>query len=168
MTYDRHKFQRPRFVVPNAGNQIARHALVVEDQPVLRRFIRMRLEEIGWQVRDAGDALRARSLFREMRPQLVTLDVVMPEAGGVTALDLLRSIRSESPRTVVHVLSSVLSRKDRQLFIDEGAATFSSKPFINAAEFKTLIEKSAALFEQLAAPSAAPTQKADAKARRTP
>jgi len=129
---------------------MTRTALVVEDQPVFRRFLRLRLEQIGWSVSDAGDALQAKNIFRDAQPQLVTLDVLMPEAGGVSSLDLLRTIRAESPQTVVHVLSSVLSTKDRQLFIDEGASTFSSKPFLSAVEFEGLLVRAKALFEQLA------------------
>jgi DNA-binding response OmpR family regulator len=126
-----------------------RTALVVEDQPVFRRFLCMRLEQIGWSVSDAGDALQGKHIFRDAQPQLVTLDVIMPEAGGVSSLDLLRTIRAESPRTVVHVLSSILSLTDRQLFIDEGASTFNSKPFLNASEFEGLLVQAKALFEQL-------------------
>jgi hypothetical protein len=38
---------------------------------------------------------------------------------------------------------------DRQLFIDEGASTFNSKPFLNASEFEGLLVQAKALFEQL-------------------
>jgi DNA-binding response OmpR family regulator len=74
----------------------------------------------------------------------------MPEACGVSSLDLLRTIRAESPRTIVHVLSSILSLKDQRLFIEEGASTFNSKPFLNAGEFESLLVRAKVLFEQLA------------------
>src|ERR1700730_11277824 len=121
---------------------MVRAALVVEDHPVVRRLTRIRLEQIGWKVSEAANALEGKTVFRSVRPQLVVLDVIMPEENGETSLDLLRTIHAESPGAVVNIVSSVISPEDRQKFLSEGAASFISKPFLNGEEFEKVILQS--------------------------
>jgi DNA-binding response OmpR family regulator len=128
---------------------MVRAALVVEDHPMVRRLTRVRLEQIGWKVSEAANALEGKTIFRSVRPQLVVLDVIMPEENGETSLDLLRTIHAESPGAIVNIVSSVISPEDRQKFISEGATSFISKPFLNGEEFEKLIVQSKTLFEEL-------------------
>jgi len=128
---------------------MVRAALVVEDHPLVRRVTRARLEQIGWSVSEAANAFEGKRVFRAVRPQLVVLDVIMPEESGLTSLDLLRTVHEESPGTVVNVVSSVVSAEDRDRFISEGASSFFSKPFLNADEFEKFMMQSRILFDQL-------------------
>ncbi len=73
-------------------------ALVVDDSMFIRVLIRRQLERIGCTVvAEAENASQALSLFRSLKPDLVTLDVVMAEADGTDSLTALRAMRQEIP-----------------------------------------------------------------------
>jgi two-component system, chemotaxis family, chemotaxis protein CheY len=64
---------------------VAIQTLIVEDSPTGRSVLRRRLEEIGCEiVGEAGNASAALELFRTLHPQLVTLDLLMPQVGEWT------------------------------------------------------------------------------------
>lgn len=72
------------------------------DVAVQGSVLRCRLEEIGCEIAgEAGNASEALELFRTQHPQLVTPDLLMPQAGGVDAKSLFRSIRKEASEAVV-------------------------------------------------------------------
>jgi CheY-like chemotaxis protein/HPt (histidine-containing phosphotransfer) domain-containing protein len=122
----------------NTHQSDAIKVLVVDDQPIVRGNLRIRFERLGCSVAEAENAFHAREVFDRFRPQFVTLDIVMPELGGVTALDLLRHIRTQELRTEVVVISSVLSPTEREHYLSEGAIAFLVKPFDS---FEGLIRK---------------------------
>lgn len=111
-------------------------ALIVDDQAVIRRHLRLRFARLGCEIAEAENATRGLEVFRSFHPHLVTLDIIMPEVVGFTALDLLRRIRKEDNTTDVVVVSS--RADDREEFLREGAIEFISKPFEN---FDRLITK---------------------------
>jgi CheY-like chemotaxis protein len=115
---------------------VAVRALIVDDQAVIRRNLRLRFARLGCEIEEAENATRGLEVFRSFHPHLVTLDIVMPELFGFTALDLLRRIRKEDNATDVVVVSS--RDDDREEFLREGAIEFISKPFEN---FDRLITK---------------------------
>jgi CheY-like chemotaxis protein len=123
---------------------MAVRTLVVDDQPVIRGNLRLRFERIGCRVEEAGSALEGLEIFRKFHPQVVTLDIVMPNVGNFTALDLLRQIRKESPETDVIVISS--KTDEREEFLKQGAMEFISKPF---ESFERLLAKLKPLIEVL-------------------
>src|SRR5579864_2965309 len=102
-------------------------ALVVDDQPVVRGSLRLRLERLGCVVAEAEHAAQGLEIFRRFAPNLVTLDLIMPVVNGYTSLKLLRDIRSASGETDVVVISS--KEQDREEFLREGAIEFLAKPF---------------------------------------
>lgn len=120
-------------------------ALVVDDQPVIRDVLRLRLERLGCTVVEAEDASQGLEAFHDFMPHLVTLDIVMPVTAGYTALDLLRDIRRTSAITDVVVISSRAQQRDE--FLREGAIEFIVKPFDN---FARLMRKLEPLIETLA------------------
>ena len=66
--------------------------LVVDDEPRMIRFIRLNLEHDGFEVVEAADGLAALKQVRDTLPDLVLLDVAMPELDGFETLRLLREI----------------------------------------------------------------------------
>ncbi len=105
-------------------------ALLIDDSPVARRVIRHHLEQIGCRITgEAENAALGLKLFRELRPQLVTLDLIMPAVDGVDAAQAFRSMRRESPRTQIIVVSAVPFEKTRRSMVDEGALAYIVKPF---------------------------------------
>jgi two-component system, chemotaxis family, chemotaxis protein CheY len=119
-------------------------ALVVDDQPVIRGNLRLRLARLGCEVREAEHAYEALSIFREFMPQIVTLDIVMPVINGFAAIDLLREIRKSGSQTDVVVISSKLAVREE--FIKEGAIEFIAKPF---EKFDGLVRKLEPLIQAL-------------------
>ena len=112
--------------------------LVVDDQPVIRRILRLRFERIGCEVAEAGSALEGLNVFSKFHPDLITLDIVMPNLGGLTAMDLLEQVRETTDETDVIVISSITSSEEQEKFRQQGAIGFISKPFDT---FEGLIRK---------------------------
>ena len=94
----------------DGGTTVLPTVLVVEDNSVVREFIRIKLETIGWKVLEAENATSALRLFRQLRPHLVTLDLIMPVTDGLDAMHLARLIKEEAPEVALLVVSAVGSK----------------------------------------------------------
>jgi two-component system chemotaxis response regulator CheY len=92
-------------------------ALVIDDSPVVRRYLRFRLESSGWSVAEAGDAFSGLSVARDLRPDLITLDLVMPINNGIDGIHLAHMIREESPDTTLLIVSGLASEADVKSFL---------------------------------------------------
>ena len=104
-------------------------AAVVEDDAVTRSLLRHRLRRIGCEiVAECDSAKDAWDRVAVLHPELVTLDVQMPEFGGIGAIELFRKIRAESRRTEVVIISASAFPAYRELFLKEGAFAYVSKP----------------------------------------
>jgi two-component system chemotaxis response regulator CheY len=102
----------------------------VDDSPFARKVIRHHLEEYGCiVVAEAENGAQAIKAFKELKPELVTLDVMMPAVGGVDSLAAFRAIRHEQPRAAILIVSSVPFEKTRDTFMEEGALGYIIKPF---------------------------------------
>ncbi|MBK9050611.1 MAG: response regulator transcription factor [Chloroflexi bacterium] len=112
--------------VPNTLEQTApRLILVVDDEPRMIRFIRMNLELEGYQVIEARNGLQALEQVRQHLPDLIIMDVMMPEMDGFESLRLLREIS-----TVPIILLTVKSdEEDRIHGLELGADDYVTKPF---------------------------------------
>lgn len=101
--------------------------LVVDDALIMRTMIKDIARNAGWEI--AGEATtgaEAVARYRELRPDLVTLDIVMPEMDGVEAL---RTIRGEDPRARVVMVTAIDQRAKLTECIQLGAHDFVVKPF---------------------------------------
>jgi two-component system chemotaxis response regulator CheY len=102
--------------------------LVVDDSRVIRKVARRILEELGFEVAEAGDGAEALSWCRRAMPQAILLDWQMPVMDGV---DFLRQLRRESggeaPRVIFCSVENDLA-KIRQA-LEEGADEYIMKPF---------------------------------------
>jgi CheY-like chemotaxis protein len=125
---------------------MAARVLIVDDQPVIRRILRLRFERIGCEVEEAGSALEGLKAFSKFNPDLITLDIVMPNVGGLTAMDLLEQVRKATDETDVIVISSITSSEEQEKFRKEGAIGFISKPFDS---FEGLIRKVGPLIDAI-------------------
>src|SRR3984957_8633271 len=102
-------------------------ALVIDDSPVVRRYLRFRLESSGWSVAEAGDAFSGLSVARDLRPDLITLDLVMPINNGIDGIHLAHMIREESPDTTLLIVSGLASEADVQSFLQKHHLEFFGK-----------------------------------------
>ena len=102
--------------------------VIADDQPALRRLVRITLSGEGYEVIEADTGLAALAAIREHKPRLVLLDVDMPELSG---LDLCRLIRSDEglKSTWVIILSGMGHPDDQQAGLNAGADAYLTKPF---------------------------------------
>jgi two-component system KDP operon response regulator KdpE len=99
--------------------------LVVDDEPRMIRFIRMNLELEGYTVFEAADGARALQQVRDTLPDLVVLDVMMPELDG---FETLRALREFSSVPVI-MLTARGEEDDRVRGLELGADDYVTKPF---------------------------------------
>jgi len=102
-------------------------ALVIDDSPVIRRYLRFRLESSGWNVAEAGDAFSGWNIARETRPDLITLDLIMPINNGMDGIHLARKIREESPDTALLIVSGLATEQDVKEFLKKHNLEFFGK-----------------------------------------
>lgn len=104
-----------------------RTLLVTDDALIIRQIIKDVATEAGWQVvGEAGNGQEAIQCYRQLRPDAVTLDLVMPEHDGLHAL---RGIKQFDPHAKVLVVSALEQRGVLKDAFKAGAADFISKPF---------------------------------------
>jgi two-component system chemotaxis response regulator CheY len=109
-------------------------ALLIDDSEASRKLIGAELRQIGCAV--VGEATKAADglkLFTKLRPNLVTLDLMMPTKDNVGPLVLVRKIKNEDPKTAIIVVSVVQSGKIAGSFAVEGVLAYVNKPFNNCA-----------------------------------
>src|SRR5690348_13478387 len=104
---------------------VAAPILVVDDDPKIVSLVRTYLERDGFRVVSAGDGRSALDLFKQARPALIVLDLMLPELDG---LALMRIVRERS-RVPIVMLSARGTVADRVLGIHEGADDYLAKPF---------------------------------------
>ena len=109
--------------------------LVVDDEPELRKLLRDQLEQEGFRVMEAGRALEAIELARERRPDLITMDLMLPDLDGFEAIRLLRG-QPETRETPVVILSAVeVGPGDTRAL---GATVYLTKPYGSAAMLRAI------------------------------
>lgn len=100
--------------------------LIVDDSDTVRRQLRSFLQECGCHViAEAKNGIEAIDQYVRNKPQLVTLDLVMPVLDGLSALS---EIRSYDPQAKVMVITSSLSKKNRTEAEELGVEIFVAKP----------------------------------------
>lgn len=103
----------------------ARHVVLVEDEPHIRRFVRAALEEEGCVVFEADTAARGLTEAGTRKPDLVIVDLGLPDRDG---LELIRDLRGWSEVPVI-VLSARSGEADKIAALDLGADDYLTKPF---------------------------------------
>ena len=104
---------------------MARTILVVDDEPTLRETLVDALEADGFRVVAAADGREALAKFRAERPDLVLLDLMLPELSGI---EVCRIIRAESGVPIV-MLTAKDSELDKVVGLELGADDYVTKPF---------------------------------------
>lgn len=99
--------------------------LVVDDESTLRNTIRAYLEEEDYTVQTANDGRMALHAFRSFHPDLVVLDIMLPELDG---LEVLRQIRQTSDVYVI-MLTAKADEMDKVVGLTLGADDYVTKPF---------------------------------------
>ena len=121
--------------------------LVVDDEDLLVKGIRFNLQNEGYEVITGSNGLEAVMLCQSERPDLVVLDVMMPEMDGLTACSKIREF-SDIP---IILLTAKVQDMDKLMGFDHGADDYLTKPF-NILELKARIRALLRRSKQKAAP----------------
>jgi len=100
-------------------------AIVIEDEPQIRRFVRGALEAEGWVVHEAGTLRDGLAAAGTRQPDLLVLDLGLPDGDGVA---LIRDVRGWSTVPII-VLSARIDEADKIAALDAGADDYLTKPF---------------------------------------
>ncbi|MHA7649946.1 two-component system response regulator TcrX [Mycobacterium sp. ML4] len=100
--------------------------LVVDDEPVLAEMVSMALRYEGWNISTAGDGSSAIAAARAERPDVVVLDVMLPDMSG---LEVLHRLRQENPGLPVLLLTAKDAVEDRIAGLTAGGDDYVTKPF---------------------------------------
>ena len=106
---------------------MATRVLVVDDAKFMRHLIKNILVEIGCEVvGEATDGKEALEKYKELGPDVVTMDIVMPNVGGI---DALKDIRESDPNAKVVMISAIDQREPLMEAMKLGAVDYVVKPF---------------------------------------
>ncbi|MFJ8789491.1 response regulator [Streptomyces sp. NPDC102462] len=132
---------RTRWLVPTYSRGVpgaSGRVLVVDDNKVIRQLIRVNLELEGIEVVTAADGAECLDVVHQVRPDVVTLDVVMPRLDGLRTAAQLRA----DPRThdLPLAIVSACTQNEVEGGLDVGVDAFLSKPF-EPAELVRLVRR---------------------------
>jgi two-component system, OmpR family, phosphate regulon response regulator PhoB len=107
--------------------------LLVEDEELIRDMVKLALEEEGYEVYTASNGRAALNILQspdfsrdKLTPDLIILDLMLPEVNG---LDICRLLRYQGDITPILVISAKSSETDRVLGLEVGADDYLTKPF---------------------------------------
>ena len=108
---------------------MAKRILITDDASIMRLMLSNMLTEAGYEIAgEATNGLEAVAKYKELKPDLVTMDITMPEMDGIKAV---RAIKAIDPQAKI-VMCSAMGQKSLVLeAIEAGAVNFIVKPFDN-------------------------------------
>lgn len=137
---------------PRIQQRDGKRILVVDDEPRMINFIRMNLEIEGHQVIEAHNGIEALDAIRTKLPDIILLDVMMPELDGFETLRMLR----EFSNTPAIMLTAKGEENDKVYGLELGADDYITKPF-GPRELSSRIK---AVLRRIDMPSTSPSQAA--------
>jgi len=105
---------------------MVKKVLIVEDDPGILVNLKDELEYYGWTVFSAEDGGKGLSLAREKKPDLIILDLMLPDKDGY---EVCRELRSEGNRTPIIMLTARTQEIDKVVGLELGADDYVTKPF---------------------------------------
>ncbi|MFA5181553.1 MAG: response regulator [Syntrophales bacterium] len=99
--------------------------LCVDDEPINLMIIEVNLMAEGYEVYKAEDGTVALQMFKEIKPQLVLLDIMMP---GISGIDTLKEIKKIDPDVPVIMVSGVTDEATAKSALEYGAYDYVTKP----------------------------------------
>ncbi|MGH7727398.1 MAG: response regulator transcription factor [Vulcanimicrobiaceae bacterium] len=100
--------------------------LIVDDSNVIRRSIERNVRRPDYEIRAAGNGFEALRVFDDFEPDVVTMDITMPEMDGLSCVD---AIMRKKPDTRILVISALADKPTAVEAVKRGAQGFLLKPF---------------------------------------
>jgi len=116
---------------------LTKKVLVVDDAPFIRNLLRDMLKSAGYEVLEATNGKDALTQYNKTKPDLVTLDIMMPEMDGI---ETLKAIKNIDPTASVVMITSLEQKRKIEDSILSGTKGFITKPF-RKAEVLGIIDK---------------------------
>jgi two-component system, OmpR family, alkaline phosphatase synthesis response regulator PhoP len=107
-------------------SDVLRRILIVEDEAVIRKAIRMACEKEGYEVVEAENGIEGLRLTETAKPDLVLLDLMLPDVSG---FDVCREIRKSGSGVPIIILSAKTEEIDIVVGLEIGADDYITKPF---------------------------------------
>ena len=102
--------------------------LIADDELRLRKVVALHLKKSGFDVIEASNGKMAVELAQKNIPDVVVLDVMMPELNGLETLKIMKSTKDLQDKPVI-MLSAKASKEDIEMGINLGASRYLTKPF---------------------------------------
>ena len=124
-----------------------RNVLIVDDNPMNMKLVRVLLTGEGYQVRTAADALEALDILKEWRPLLILMDIQLP---GIDGLELTRRLKADpgTEQIIIIGLTAYAMKGDEGRILAAGCDAYIAKPIDTRTlprVIATLIEKNTGL-----------------------
>ncbi len=118
---------------------VKKRILIIDDSLFMRNLIKSILEEAGFEIcGEASNALEGVKLYKELRPDLVTLDVIMPKMEELDGITAIKEILFFDPQAKIVVVSALGERKLFQEALSYGAKDYIVKPFTKIELLKVI------------------------------
>ncbi|AOZ73225.1 DNA-binding response regulator [Boudabousia tangfeifanii] len=124
------------------------HILVVDDEPMLANLLSSALKYEGWEVSTAGTGNKAIKLAHDLKPDVILLDIGLPDMDGFTVLS---RVRASNPTVPVLFLTARDALEDRVKGLNAGGDDYVTKPFDLeevVARIQVLLRRGGALVPQ--------------------
>ena len=110
--------------------------LIVDDNPVNLKLIRVLLSGAGYDVRTAGDAEEASRVLQELRPRMILMDIQLP---GIDGLELTRRLKSDPVTRDITILglTAYAMKGDEEKILAAGCDGYIAKPI----QYKSFLEE---------------------------
>jgi len=102
--------------------------LIIDDALFIRKTLKMMLEKDGYEVvGEGGNGMEGILKYKELQPDLVTMDITMPQMDGLTALKAIKKINPSAKVVMITAMGHETTVKEAML---SGASGFIVKPFV--------------------------------------
>lgn len=119
------------------------HILVVDDEPIVRQALVNFFEDKNWVVHTANDGMQAIRCLRDYNPDIILMDIRMPNRDGIAACNIIRRDITLNPDVPVIMMTGYNDKNQIMRSIDAGCNDFILKPF----QYETLFDKVEKLVE---------------------
>jgi CheY-like chemotaxis protein len=102
--------------------------LIVDDQPAIRKLLRLMLKRVGFLVQEASNGNEALQMYEIWKPHAIIMDIAMPKIDGIKAIQRIRNAE-KGEKTYIAALTASIFDENREKVMEAGADAFFCKPY---------------------------------------